>query len=73
MKKLKKLIIVIVLSLLTIAVLTFFSLENEKQHLENCASLGVKCEKGQIQQSVEKLITWFSNWINPSNNQDQSK
>lgn len=59
MAKIRRLFWTVIILVLAVGGLTLFSLENEREHLSNCESLGVHCEAGQVHRTTDEFYEWL--------------
>ena len=58
-KKIKSFFWFVFFMLFGLAIMLYFSLSGEKEHLKQCKNLGIKCEEGQMHQTVSAAEKWL--------------
>ena len=69
MSKIKKILTSLVVVFVLFCTMIAFSLKGERDYLENCRTLSIKCEPGRIHQTIDKI----SKWIFPSTQNSELK
>ena len=59
MNKIKKIIGTGILLLVGLLILVLLSLHGERNYLESCKNLDIKCEEGNIQKATEYMNSWI--------------
>lgn len=59
MGKIKRIFWFIVFATIGLAVLVALSLRGERNYLENCKTLSVKCEPGRMHTTIDQVSKWL--------------